>query len=288
MSESEDQQPVEPDPYEFTATAEFRYGIFLALLVVGLLAYGVTWVPRLFRSAAPASEASVAHEPPAAVVPAPAPGCRLGVGGCDWAGLRSHRTACHNGVGTCDWGGLRSKPPADKGALQSTPPGDNKVAASSPTPQPPTPQQPTLQSPSSQSAASPSPPPACHNGAGACGWGNLKSTPAAIQSPPPQQPPSQAAAAPCHNGTGNCDTAAVQSAQAGCHYGVGTCGWASRAMDQRASGIGNVAVMRSRMTRTTIPVMPDDCAWPPIRRHVRSFNPMRTPPPVCRECYFEG
>src|ERR1700761_5623874 len=129
MSESGDQQPVEPDPYEFTATAEFRYGIFLVLLVVGVLAYGATWVPRLFRSAAPSSEASVAppapapvEVPPAHEVPPAPSSCFLGVGaGCDWAGLRTPRPGCYHGVGKCHWG-FEPAAPDNKVALQSPPP----------------------------------------------------------------------------------------------------------------------------------------------------------------------
>ncbi len=246
MSESEDQQPVEPDPYEFTATAEFRYGIFLVLLVVGLLAYGATWVPRLIRSAAPASEASVAHEASPAIMPTPSPGCRLGVGeGCDWAGLRSSQTGCHHGVGKCDWGKPNPAPPGDKVALQATPPQTTPLQttppqATSPRPASPqstaplsTPSQPASPQstlpPSASSSPPPSTTPACHNGVGMCDWGKLKSTPPgdkiASQSPPPASPPpaspppaspsAQSTAPACHNGIGKCDWGSLKALPGG-------------------------------------------------------------------------
>jgi hypothetical protein len=224
MSESEDQHPVEPDPFEFAATAEFRYGIFLVVLLIGLLVYGATWVPRLFRSAAPAPEAPVARELPHAEVPPPQPGgCSHGAGGCDWAGLRSPPASCHNGVGACDWTGLKSTP-HDKVVLQS--------------PSQPTPSQPTSQSAPSQSQPpqllpSQSPQPqsvqsACHNGVGTCSWGSPKSMPprcldgvgacdkVAVQAPPPQTPPPQ--------------QAPLQSQPPACHNGVGACGWGALAL----------------------------------------------------------
>jgi hypothetical protein len=242
MSESEDQAPVEPDPYEFTATAEFRYGVFLVLLLVGLLAYGATWVPRLIKSAAPASEASVPHETSPTLVPTPEPGCHLGAGGgCDWAGLRSSQSGCHHGVGKCDWGKPTPAPPGDKVALQATPSQTTPAQSTSPqitappstAPPSTAPQSTAPQSISPQTTAAPSVPsastsppstaPACHNGVGTCNWGKPKSAPpgdqVASQSPPlqtsPAQPsppqslppastPAQSAAA-CHNGIGKCD-----------------------------------------------------------------------------------
>jgi hypothetical protein len=285
MSESGDQQPVEPDPYEFTATAEFRYSIFLVLLLVGVLAYGATWVPRLFKSAAPSSEASVAPAPqPAEIPPGPAvlpapSGCHLGVGaGCDWAGLLTPRPGCYHGVGKCGWGGFRSTPSGDKVAVQSTPQSSASPPLT-PAPSPPS-QSPQPQAVQPQTATTASTP-YCHNGAGACDWGGIKSQPSgdkvALAAPLTQAPTVQAPS----------PQAPSPPSSLPCHYGIGNCGWASRSSNAHSAGAGNLPVIPTSATRHQAPAAIDDCPWQPARRHIRVV-PMRLPPPICRECFFEG
>jgi hypothetical protein len=157
-------------------------GIFVSLCVFGYLAYRGTLLPGLFKHAASPSEVAVAPDPtPAATpapsataapaaIPAPQPGCRLGTGACDWAGLQSSHPSCYHGVGSCDWGGLRSQPlPADVETVAHD----------------------------SAALPSPKPQPSCHYGAESCdGSGLLSAQPrgggdsaresAALQSPAPQ------------------------------------------------------------------------------------------------------
>jgi hypothetical protein len=104
--------PPEPDAPKF-ATAEFRYGIFVSL-IVGCLVYGGTLLlPRLFKSAPPTTDApapAMGDVSPAGPA-SPQPRCRYGLGACDWAGLHLPRPPCHGGVGACDWAGLQSPQP---------------------------------------------------------------------------------------------------------------------------------------------------------------------------------
>jgi hypothetical protein len=201
--------------------------------------------------------------------------------GCDWAGLLTPRSGCYHGVGKCGWGGLSSTPSGNKVAVQSTP---EPAAPPSSTPAPlPSlqPSQPPSSQPSqsTQSPPTPSTPLPCHNGAGACDWGGIKSQPSgskvAIAAPlsqapmaqaPSPQPPSLSSSLPCH-------------------YGIGNCGWASRSPNPHSAGV--LQVIPTSAARRQAPVAIDDCPWQPARRHIRAV-PMRWPPPACRDCFFEG